>query len=101
HFDTTVRLWDRETGREMRRFQGHRQMVAAVAASADGALLASGGADRAVIVWDPQSGVAVAHGEGHTGAVSCTACAPPAAGVRTIASGAADGTIFLWQVAKE
>ena len=45
HFDTTVRLWDRDTGRELRRFSGHKQMVACVAVSPDGARLASGSHD--------------------------------------------------------
>ncbi len=98
HFDTSVRLWDRDTGREMRRFSGHRQMVGAVACSPDGALIASGGADRTVRLWDPDSGVEVNHGEGHGGPVACVAFSPDGS---LLASAGADGTICLWKVARE
>src|SRR5207245_1552314 len=34
--DNTVRLWDVDTGKELRRFEGHRSFVVAVAFSPDG-----------------------------------------------------------------
>ncbi len=47
----TVSLWDAETGKELYRFAGHTDWVYAVAISADGRFLVSGGSDKSVRVW--------------------------------------------------
>src|SRR5262249_26949840 len=48
----TTRLWEIASGRERVRFQGHRGGVAALAYAGDGSLLASGGWDHTVLIWD-------------------------------------------------
>jgi WD40 repeat protein len=48
-------LWEVATGRERRRFEGHRGMVWCLAFSKDGRLLASGGCDNTALVWDVTS----------------------------------------------
>jgi hypothetical protein len=50
--DSTVRLWEPITGKELRRLRGHRGLVQALAFSGDGRRLASGGLDTSVLVWD-------------------------------------------------
>jgi hypothetical protein len=47
-----VRLWDVRTGQEVRRWEGHRDLVAALAFAPDGRTLASGSHDAMILVWD-------------------------------------------------
>jgi len=86
--DRTVRLWNPATGEFLAELRGHedhgvsqtyvgqRQVwgaVTSVAWSADGALLASSGSDRLVLVWSSQSRQLVRRLQGHIGPVA--ACA--------------------------
>jgi WD40 repeat protein/serine/threonine protein kinase len=54
-FDSTIRLWDTDTFRELPGLRGH-QGANTVAFSPDGALLASRGSDKALAVWDVATG---------------------------------------------
>src|SRR5262249_25925328 len=47
-----VRLWDVASGEELGRLKGHQNEVIAVAFSADGKALATGGLDANALVWD-------------------------------------------------
>jgi WD40 repeat protein len=49
---STIRLWDVVTGKERGRLAGHSGVVMALAFSQDGQLLASGGSDTSVLLWD-------------------------------------------------
>jgi hypothetical protein len=50
--DGLVRILDVETGQEVARWKAHEAAVTALTLSPDGALLVSGGRDRAVRVWN-------------------------------------------------
>jgi WD40 repeat protein len=65
-----------------------------VALSADGKLVASGGGDGTVRLWETRTGVPVAVLEGHTGGVWGVALS---ADGRLAASGGYDGTVRLWE----
>ncbi|MEM4724189.1 MAG: WD40 repeat domain-containing protein [Candidatus Hadarchaeum sp.] len=54
--DNTVRLWDIDSGRELRRLDGHTDRVLSVSFSPDGRLLASGSNDGTVWLWDVSRG---------------------------------------------
>lgn len=54
--DTTVRLWNPETGETRKVLTAHNDFVQAVAFTADGTTLASAGLDRTVELWDVKTG---------------------------------------------
>jgi hypothetical protein len=64
--DTTVRLWEVATRREVHTLRGHTAPVFRVAFSPDGRTLASAGADRTVRLWDVAARCAITTFEGHT-----------------------------------
>src|SRR5262249_57417212 len=55
-WDKTAKLWNARTGKEIRTFQGHTDMVQSVAFSKDGKLLVTGSHDKTVRVWDVDTG---------------------------------------------
>ncbi|PWY78215.1 WD40 repeat-like protein [Aspergillus heteromorphus CBS 117.55] len=75
--------------------RGHLRGVSAVRFSPDSTMIASGGADGAVKVWDTVTGRLIHTFEGHLAGISTISWSPDGA---TIASGSDDKTIRLWNV---
>ncbi len=90
-----ARLWERQSGRELRVFQGHRDSIYACALNTSGTLLATGGYDRQIKLWDVESGQTRFTLSGHNGAVFDLAFRPDG---KVLASASADRTVKLWDV---
>jgi Sec-independent protein secretion pathway component TatC len=58
--DKTLKVWDLETGRELRTLSGHSGEVWGVAVSGDGRRAVSASSDRTLRVWDLETGAEVA-----------------------------------------
>jgi WD40 repeat protein len=54
--DGTIKLWDVNTGEEIRTLKGHSWRVRSVAFSPDGRLIASGSGDWTIKLWDVNTG---------------------------------------------
>ena len=97
--DMTVRLWETETGKELRRFDDASMRflswIWAVAFSPDGRQVASGGHDTTVRIFETETGKEIKHFDGHQQAITSLSFWPNG---RYLASGSKDGTVRLWDL---
>lgn len=91
-----VRLHDFASGELLGLLVGHRNVVNALAFSADGTRLISGSEDRTAIVWDTGSRRRLLTLEGHADGVNAAAVTPD--GLRAITA-SSDRTLRVWRVA--
>jgi len=94
--DTSARIIDPKTGRELAQCQGHRDAVAAVHFHPEGSLLATGSYDHTAAIWDAATGKRLHHLNGHRAVVTSVAFSPDKT---TLATAGIDQTIKLWDVA--
>ncbi|MBM3462549.1 MAG: hypothetical protein FJX76_10660 [Armatimonadetes bacterium] len=93
--DGTVRLHVTETLQVALSLQGHQGQVLAVAASADGRLLASGATDATACLWEAPSGLPLGRLEGHGGVVSSLSFSEDG---KLLATGSLDQTVRVFRL---
>jgi WD40 repeat protein len=97
-----IRLCDADTGRELRTWTGHADLVTCLTFAPDGSWLATGSSDRTVKVWDVSTGQLRRTFTGHAGEVLDVAVSPDG---RLLASadpglwGLRPGEVKVWEVA--
>lgn len=89
-------LWEIAGGKTLATFSGvHTDAIYSVAISPDGKLLATGGYDQLVVLWNIADGKLIKTLKGHNGAVFDLSFR---ADGRVLASASADRTVKLWDV---
>ncbi|NCQ97801.1 MAG: hypothetical protein GPJ11_00005, partial [Microcystis aeruginosa L211-101] len=94
-WDKTIKLWNVETGQEIRTLKGHDNYVTSVNFSPDGKTLVSGSWDKTIKLWNVKTGQEIRTLKGHYALVSSVNFSPDG---KTLVSGSNDYTIKLWNV---
>lgn len=88
-YDATIKIWDTDTGEELRTLKGHRAGIRCL--QFDESKLISGGIDHSVKVWNWRTGECISTYTGHSGGVI---------GLHfdstILASGSTDRTVKIW-----
>jgi WD40 repeat protein len=93
--DRSLKLWDVQAEREVKRFVGHAASIWSVAFSPDERFALSGSMDGTMRLWDAASGQELKRFDGHLTLVAAVAFS---ADGKRIASGGYDGSIVLWGI---
>jgi WD40 repeat protein/serine/threonine protein kinase len=93
----TVKIWDVQTGQELKTLYGHTGDVCAMAFSPDGRWLATAGEDSTIRIWDATSWKLRHTLRGHVGIVSTLSFIPQS---QRLVSGSRDHTVKVWDVAQ-
>jgi WD40 repeat protein len=96
--DCTVRIWDLDTGAELRVLRGHKALVSHVAITPDGARVVSGSEDGTVRVWDAETGRSIRLLKLNSGHVSALAVWPT--GEKVAYARTEGGVVTNWDVSK-
>jgi WD40 repeat protein len=91
--DKTIKIWDMESGKELRSISNIGGSVNAVSWSPDGKTLIHGAEDKTVRIWDAETGKAVRTINGHSDYVNEARYSPDG---KRIASCADDKLIKIW-----
>lgn len=97
-FDTTWKLWDVETSKELLLQEGHAKEVYSLSFHKDGALVCTGGLDNLGMVWDIRSGSLIMTLSGHVKPVYSVDWSPNG---YNLATAGGDGTIHIWDIRKQ
>jgi WD40 repeat protein len=92
--DGTARVWDAETGQEIKKLQ-HTFPVLSTHVSLDGRQLVTGDADGTVRIWNVETGREVKKLEGYVNVVSSVQFSPDR---KHVVIGSRDGVVCIWNI---
>lgn len=87
-------LWDLNTGKEVRFFEGHIGDIMALAFSPDGRCLLTASIDRTARIWDVNTGRELRVLTGHSDLLVCASWSPDG---RYVVTGSGDKTARMWE----
>ena len=93
--DSTIKIWQLSTGRELRTLTGHSNSVFSLAISPDGETLVSGSVDNTIKIWQLSTGRELRTLTGHSRGVDGLTISPDG---QTLVSISSDKTIKIWQL---
>lgn len=93
--DSTMRLWDAATGKELRVFKAESSYIFAVTFSPDGKFAAAAEREAILRLWEVSTGKELRKFSGHEGSVHSVTFSPDG---RYLVSGSWDKTMRLWNV---
>lgn len=97
-YDKLIKIWDAETGKEIRTLKDHIDAIYSIAFTPDGKRLVSGAADRSIKVWNPETGERLFTMSEPTDGVNSVAVSPDG---KRIAAAGQDKTIRLWKLGEK
>jgi WD40 repeat protein len=96
-FDSTIRIWNIEEGKEERKLQGHTSLVRALfCLSTDPPRLASGSHDRKIKIWDYSDGTCLQALDQHQGEITILRMLPVSVCKTGLVSASEDRTARTW-----
>ena len=93
-FDKTARLWDIESGRELKKYFAHNWWVWSAAFSKDESHIVTASQDGTVLVWNTETAQPSSPFTAHTGPVYAAAFSPDG---QYIVSGGYDNRLLVWR----
>ena len=94
--DSSIKVWDFDSGKELKKLSGHKKVVYALAISGNGATLVSGSFDCTIKIWDLDSYEVKETLYGHKNWVTGVLLTP---NEEWVVSCSCDSTICVWDLA--
>ncbi len=94
--DNTAAIWDRESGKLIRRFKGHVSMVNSAVFSTDDRFILTASYDNTAAIWDPETGKLIRRYKGHDSRVNSAVFSTDDRFILTASSD--NGYCFSWKL---